>query len=89
MGAPDQVRTPETVPISEFKARCLALLERVRRTGQPLIVTRHGKPIAEVGPPSTHRSSISWLGSAAGSARITGDIMAPAAELDEWEAFRL
>jgi prevent-host-death family protein len=88
MVALNQARTPETVAISEFKARCLALLERVRRTGQPLIVTRHGRPIAEVVPPSTHRSSVSWLGSAAGSARITGDIIAPAAELDEWEAFR-
>jgi len=88
MVAPNQARTPETVAISEFKARCLALLERVRRTGQPLIVTRHGRPIAEVVPPSTQRSSVSWLGSAAGSARITGDIIAPAADLDEWEAFR-
>jgi prevent-host-death family protein len=88
MNTTGRAHVSETVAVSEFKARCLALLERVRRTGTPLVVTRHGKPIAEVVPPSAHNSSVSWLGSAAGTARITGDIVAPAAERDEWEACR-
>jgi len=36
--------------ISEFKAKCRALLERVRKTKQPLRVTRHGKPVAGIIP---------------------------------------
>ena len=40
----------KTVSASEFKSRCLALLEEVRRTRRPLLVTRHGKPVAEISP---------------------------------------
>ena len=42
----------EEMAISKFKATCLATLERVRLTGQPLRVTRFGKPIADILPPS-------------------------------------
>jgi prevent-host-death family protein len=38
----------ETMAISQFKARCLAVLERVRKTGKPVLVTRFGKPIARI-----------------------------------------
>ena len=34
--------------ISEFKSTFLAVLERVRLTGEPILITRHGQPIAEV-----------------------------------------
>ncbi len=39
-----------TVPATEFKAHCLALLEEVRETRQSLLVTRHGKPVVEISP---------------------------------------
>lgn len=42
----------EEIAISKFKATCLAVLERVRRTNQPIRVTRFGKPVAEIIPPS-------------------------------------
>lgn len=38
----------ETISISKFKATCLAVLERVRKTGEPIQVTKFGKPVAEV-----------------------------------------
>ena len=38
------------VAATEFKERCLALLEEVRQTRQSLLVTRHGKPVAEISP---------------------------------------
>lgn len=76
----------ETIAISEFKARCLAILEKVRRTGQPVIITRRGEPVAEVSPPSPTARQERWLGSAAGSGRIIGDLIAPASDESEWEA---
>jgi prevent-host-death family protein len=77
---------PETISISEFKATCLARLERVRRTGRRLLVTKRGAPVAEIVPPSVEPRSGGWLGSAAGTGRITGDVVAPVVASDEWEA---
>lgn len=75
----------ETVPISKFKARCLALLARVKRTGRPILVTRRGEPIAEVVPPSGRHAPRGWMGSFASTGRIVGDIVAPASDERDWE----
>ena len=69
----------EKVAISVFKARCLSMLEKVRRTGTPILITRRGEPIAEVTPPSPEHSREDWLGSAAGTGEILGDIVSPIA----------
>ncbi len=63
--------------ISEFKATCLAVLERVRRTGTFIVVTRHGEPIAEVRPPSTAAARESWLGTMRDTATVVGDLVSP------------
>jgi len=76
----------EEMAISKFKATCLAVLERVRRTKQPILITRFGKPIAEVVPPRPKIRSESWLGSLRGTGSITGDIVAPAVDEADWEA---
>lgn len=78
----------DTVSISKFKATCLARLDRVKRTRQPLLITRRGEPIAEVRPPSALRTSKGWLGSLQSTGHITGDLIAPAAGGHEWEALR-
>jgi prevent-host-death family protein len=75
----------ETIAISEFKARCLAVLEKVRRTGRPITVTRRGDPIAEVIPPSPAHREKNWLGSAIGTGEIVGDLVAPVSDASEWE----
>ncbi|MFC1534121.1 type II toxin-antitoxin system Phd/YefM family antitoxin [Thermodesulfobacteriota bacterium] len=41
----------EVLSISKFKATCLAVLDKVKRTGQPVLVTKHGEPIAIIEPP--------------------------------------
>lgn len=76
----------EEIAISKFKATCLATLERVRKTRRPIRVTRFGQPVAEVVPPSPRPKKKSWLGSMAGTARIEGDIVAPATDAMDWEA---
>lgn len=65
---------PESIPISRFKATCLAVLERVRATGQPVLVTKFGRPIAEVVPPAPLVRAPSWLGALRGRGRIAGDV---------------
>jgi len=44
------MKTPRTVPATEFKTHCLALIEDVRETRQSLVVTRHGRPVVEISP---------------------------------------
>jgi hypothetical protein len=78
----------ETIAISKFKATCLATLERVHKTRKPILVTRFGKPVAEVGPPSVAPRTGSWLGALAGTGHIAGDIVAPAADETEWNVLR-
>lgn len=77
-------RQIETVSISQFKARCLGLIDQVKRTGQPIMVTRRGEPMATVCPPEPSELEASWLGSAATTGRITGDLIEPVTT-DDWE----
>jgi prevent-host-death family protein len=44
------MKAPKTVAATEFRVRCLALLNEVHRTRQPLLVTRHGEPVVRVSP---------------------------------------
>ncbi|CAN5548748.1 hypothetical protein BH24CHL9_BH24CHL9_09330 [soil metagenome] len=77
----------DSVPVSKFKATCLARLERVRQTGRPLLITKRGVPIAQVVPPPAPETSKSGFGSMAGSIVEHGDILAPLDEAD-WEVLR-
>jgi prevent-host-death family protein len=76
------------VAISEFKAKCLGILEQVRKTRTPIRVTRFGEPVAEIVPPTPKPRRKSWLGSMAGSAEIVGDIVGPTGSFEDWDAFR-
>ena len=75
----------EEIAISKFKATCLAVLERVRKTGQPIRVTRFGQPIAEINPPAGVRRAIR-LGGGIGTMEILGDIVGPIGDISDWEA---
>ena len=77
------------IGISRFKANCHAVLERVRRTRQPVLVTKFGEPVAQVVPPPPPERPKRWLGAMAGTGRIVGDIVAPASDESDWEALRL
>lgn len=66
----------ESIPISEFKATGLAVLERVRRTGTSVLVTRRGVPVAEINPWSPATVGADWMGSMRASATIVGDLVA-------------
>jgi prevent-host-death family protein len=78
----------ERVTVSTFKATCLALLERVKRTGQPILITRRGEPVAQVVPPPGPETPASWLGSFRSTGKITGDVVSPAGTERDWEVLR-
>ena len=80
----DTEDTMRTIKASEFKAKCLKLMDEVAQSGEPLVVTKNGKPIAQLNPISRERRSI-W-GLHKGQIEILGDIIEP---IDvEWEANR-
>lgn len=76
------------IAISEFKAKCLALLEEVHKTKIALRVTKRGKAIADVIPAAPEADERDWLGSMSESIEITGDIISPVIEIDEIEALK-
>jgi len=78
----------EEISASEFKAKCLAIIERVRKTKRPIRVTRFGKAVAEVVPPSPIKEEGDWLGRMRGTAKIMGDIVSPATDSSDWEVLR-
>jgi prevent-host-death family protein len=75
------------IAISKFKAQCLGLIEQVHKTRQPLRITRHGVPVAEVVPAGPDRKR-QFLGDMIGTAEIVGDIVSPIIDLDEFEVYR-
>jgi prevent-host-death family protein len=78
----------EQIAVSKFKATCLAVLERVRKTRQPVLVTRFGTPVAQVVPPPVPDRPTGWMGALAGTGRIEGDIVSPATDEQDWDALR-
>jgi antitoxin (DNA-binding transcriptional repressor) of toxin-antitoxin stability system len=77
----------EEIAISKFKATCLAVLEKVKKTGQPILVTRFGHPVAQIAPPPSAKRA-PQLGTGVGSITIHGDIVGPISDLSDWEAAR-
>jgi prevent-host-death family protein len=76
--------TTSAIPAGEFKARCLQLLDDVANTGEPLTITKRGRPVARLVPmpPSTPTGSL--FGALKGRVLSQGDLVAP---IDEaWEA---
>jgi len=72
----------QRMPAGEFKAKCLAVLDRVAETRTSVIVTKHGRPVARVVPipPETKRASL------IGSVKFRGDIVAPLDEIWDVES---
>ena len=83
----DHGRNPMTetaleIPAGEFKARCLKLMDEVARTGRRIVITKNGRPVAELGPVVSRRASLAGIHK--GAIRIRGDIVAPVG--GGWEA---
>lgn len=81
----DRLVTMKTINASEFKAKCLAILDEVAASGEQVTILKHGQPVARLVPPLaiTGRYPQREL---AGTVEFLGDVIAPAVDADEWEA---
>jgi len=66
-----------------FKAKCLAVMDEVSQTGEPVLITKHGKPVAKLIAANNQADDL--FGFMAGKVKIVGDIVAPATPLEDWE----
>ncbi len=71
---------------SVFKAQCLKVMSRVQATGEPVIVTKRGKPIVKVVPAKPEKDDL--FGFMKDQFEIVGDIMSPAVPLEDWEILK-
>ena len=56
-----------------FKAQCLAIMDQVLQSGEPVLITKHGKPVAKLVPAENQANDI--FGYMTGKAKIVGDIV--------------
>ena len=73
----------KTVPVTQFRNQCLRLMDEVKSTGETLIVTKHGRPLAAVVPVVEERSAgiIGW----SSEIRLGDDLSEPAIPPEDWE----
>ncbi len=74
----------KSIPASEFKAKCLQVINEVAETGMSVVITKNGRPVAQLGPVVSQPMTL--VGAHKGRISIVGDILAPIDE--EWEAGR-
>jgi prevent-host-death family protein len=68
-----------------FKQTCLRLLDEVAETGESVVITKRGRPVAQLTPlPADTRND--WAGAMRGTGRILGDLIAPAVAPTDWAA---
>ena len=73
---------PRTIKASEFKAKCLQLMDEVAASGEEIVITKHGRPVSKLEP--YRKRPKAPFGRDRGIIRIAGDIIEP---IDvEWEA---
>ncbi len=73
----------KTMKASDFKARCLAVMDEVAENHEPVLITKNGKPVAELRAHAGRRAK-SPIGLHRGQVHIKGDILAPLGA--KWEA---
>ena len=73
-----------TITATEFKAKCLALIDEVQEKGGELLISKHGRPVARLVPAGAEKP---WL-ALRGKGRFTGDALAPVVDEKDIEALR-
>jgi prevent-host-death family protein len=71
------------MPAGEFKAQCLSIMDQVQKTREPVLITKHGKPVAQLVPAPGSADDI--FGYMKGKVEILGNIIDPAFPIEEWD----
>jgi prevent-host-death family protein len=74
------------MPAGEFKARCLRVMEEVKKYRVPVVITKKGRAVAKLVPHDAPATDV--FGCMAGTARIVGEVEASMFPEDAWGAFR-
>jgi prevent-host-death family protein len=74
------------MPAGKFKAHCLSVMDDVNATGEPVIITKRGTPVAKVVPISSRKEDL--FGFMAGEFKIVGDIESSVIPLHQWEVMK-
>ncbi|MBI3935390.1 MAG: type II toxin-antitoxin system prevent-host-death family antitoxin [Betaproteobacteria bacterium] len=77
----------ESINVSEFKARCLSILDEVARTGKTITICKRGKPLARIVPPAYSKLGYPQE-TLRGTLTIVGDIVSPVMDPEDWSANR-
>lgn len=75
----------EIITATDFKARCLAILDRVQRTGERIVISKRGLPVAEVGPATRSNEKFAQF-DLKGTVTVMGDVVGPAVPEEYWES---
>jgi len=65
----------KSIKASEFKTKCLQLLNEIAETGVPVIITKNGRPVAQLGPVMSRPTTL--VGAHKGKISIVEDLLAP------------
>ena len=76
----------KSLKASEFKARCLAVLDEVERTGEPVAISKRGRIVARLVPPRSLKETRYPQQALKGTGTTVGDIIAPALPPEAWDA---
>jgi prevent-host-death family protein len=72
------------IAAASFKTHCLKVMEDVRTTREPVLITRRGRPVAKLVPADTS----DFIGRLEGVVRIVGDIQSSVEPPESWEVLR-
>lgn len=75
------------IPATEFKARCLELMDRVAERREIFVITKRGREVAKL-VPVERKPKQSIFGCLRDKGSITGDIINPAVPFEAWESLK-
>jgi prevent-host-death family protein len=74
------------MPAGKFKTHCLSVMDDVNASGEPVVITKRGKPVAKVVPAGSKNKNL--FGFMAGEFKIVGDIESPVVPPEQWAVTR-
>lgn len=76
-----------TIKASEFKAKCLKIMDEVSQSGEEVVITKNGKPVSKL-VPFQKKDRAPIFGMYKGKIKILGDITSPVGDINDWNAYK-